>query len=66
MDKKEFIKVELLYDGKSQGSYIETLESIPDTIKYELQGLSENDSYKLTKVKMTEQEFLDLPEFEGF
>ena len=66
MDKKEFIKVELLYDGQSQGSYIERPETIPDIIKYELEGIAEGDSFKLTKVEMTEQEFSDLPEFTGF
>lgn len=64
--KKEFIKVELLYSGESQGSYIERPENIPDIMKHELEGLAEGDSYKLTKLEMTEEEFTSLPEFQGF
>ena len=56
--KKHYLKVELLYKGKPQGSYVEPAQKsifIPG-----------DDEYRVSLVKMTEKEYRGLPEFRGF
>lgn len=60
MLKKTFLKIELMYGGKSQGSYLEPTNK-PTEIELE------NDTYyRISLVKMTQKKFESLPEFEGF
>jgi len=63
-EKKEFIKVELLYSGQSQGSYISEIGKLE--MDSECDGLAVGDSYLLTKVEMTQAELDAMPEFTGF
>ena len=56
--KKQYLKIECLYKGKSQGSYIEPAQNpvfIPG-----------DDEYKISLIKMTEKDYKKLPEFTGF
>ncbi len=57
--KKSFLKIELMYKDKSQGSYMEPL-SKPVLLDVE------SESFRLSLVKMSERDFKELPEFTGF
>ena len=59
MFKKKYLKIELMYGDQSQGSYLEPADR-PAFIEVE------NDTYKISLVKMTEKEFKALSEFTGF
>lgn len=59
MFKKKYLKIELMYGNQSQGSYVEPINK-PAFIEVE------NDTYKISLMKMTEKEFKALPEFAGF
>ena len=63
-EKKEYMKVELLYSGQSQGSYISELSKLE--MESECEGLAVGDAFLLTKVEMTEEELNAMPEFMGF
>ena len=64
MEKKEFIKVQLFYGDKPQNWYVMPAEGF--TLPDDVSELAVGDSYKLTKVEMTEAEFEALGDFEGF
>lgn len=61
----QFVKVELMYHDKKQGSYIDRIENI-HPIDF-MDGMEPgSDSYRLSIVEMSETEFEKLPEFMGF
>lgn len=62
-----YAQLELVFDGQSQGGYIGTLEEVVQEINIARDNPSELDeSWKITFVEMTEDEFNDLPEFAGW
>lgn len=68
-EKKAFIQIELFYGNQSQGSYTQPFDEtvgVDDLIPDGLEGLGVGDSYRLTKVLLTQEEYDALPEFVGF
>jgi len=63
-EKKEFIEVQLFYGDQSQGSYISEVSQLE--MISECENLAVGDSFKLTKIEMTQEEKDALPEFQGF
>lgn len=60
-----FVKVELMYRDKPQGSYINKINEMSLTDL--LDGMEPGtDSYKVSVVEMSEAEHEKLPEFMGF
>ena len=60
-----FIKIELMYKDKVQGSYIEKFGNV--SISALTDGMEPgSDSYRISVVEMEEEEFYELPEFTGF
>lgn len=57
--KKTVLKIELMYKGKSQGSYIESMDN-PIVLPIG------DEDYRLSILKMSEKEIEQLPEFTGF
>lgn len=60
-----FVKIELMYNDKKQGSYIDKINNV--TIADLVDGMEPgSDSYRLSIVEMSDTEFEKLPEFMGF
>lgn len=61
----EFIKITLMYKDREQGSYYDRIDNmdLADLIDGMEQG---DDSYNLSIVEMSEVEYENLPEFQGF
>jgi len=61
--QKKFFKVELMYNGKSQGSYCEPANK---PLFFPLGGSGSDEEYRVSLVKMTDKKYKSLPEFAGF
>lgn len=60
-----FVKIELMYKDKAQGSYIDGIKAV--SLADLLDGMEPGtDSYRLSIVEMSAAEFKKLPEFMGF
>lgn len=60
----EFIKIQLMENGKSAGSYIERSERVDVADLFD--GAAPGEQYLLTLIEMSEQDYAALPEFMGF
>ena len=60
-----FVKIELWYKDKPQGSYIDRIDKISFADLLDGMG-SGTDNYRISVVEMSEAEFKKLPEFVGF
>jgi len=60
-----FVKIELLYKDKAQGSYIDRINKV--NLVDLLDGMEPGaDSYRVSVIEMSKVEFEKLPEFIGF
>lgn len=63
---KEYAKVSILHGDVLQGSCISEIDSWQDSIAEDLRQLAVGDSFKITKIELTEEQYNNLGDFEGF
>jgi hypothetical protein len=63
LPKKQYLRIKSISMGTG---YIDTLKNASIIIEDLFDGCPVGDGYELTIIEMTEKEFEDLPEFEGF
>ena len=62
-----YVKLELMFGGQSQGSYIGTLEDIVGELEVARDNPGElEESWRVTFIDMPEDVFNELPEFPGW
>lgn len=63
--KKRYAKVELVIGGQSR-YYISEIREAVGLLDENLLMAAEDEEYRISAVKMTENEFKNLPDFEGW
>jgi len=61
----EFIKITLMYKDREQGSYYDRIDNNMNLADL-IDGMEGDDSYNLSIVEMSEVDYENLPEFQGF